>query len=308
MVIKIKLKNVDKYVLLDHEVFEALNNLSMFKEYKVFDNLRQHSSGVPVFQKYLDTVKGKLKVESVYLALFIAKKYIAQPPADKRLFLSFLNGDKLDLRLKNLKWEPMSMLSRIRVSQNNKTGFRGVRHTPQGKFVAMVSDGVKQVYLGTFESAEEAALAYNKKSLEMFGITANLNQVNDEGQPVPYYVPDEVKTRVRRKRTNKTAVAKPIEVEKIGLFPVHFSPLRKRGRKKKEEDDFRPYEADQSIAETVADPNHISENGTHVEELQEEHAQIADSTHPTEEQSPLAEPTPPITEHLISASHQNQAE
>src|SRR5438477_6521232 len=116
MVIKIKLKNADKYVLLDHEVFETLNNQPMFKEYKVFDNLRQHSSGVPVFQKYIDTVNGKLKVESVYLALFIAKKYIPQPPSEKRLFLSFINGDKLDLRLKNLKWDSMSTLSRSRIS------------------------------------------------------------------------------------------------------------------------------------------------------------------------------------------------
>jgi len=295
MVIKIKLKNVNKYVLLDHEVFEALNNLPMFKEYKVFDNLRQHSSGVPVFQKYLDTVNGKLKVESVYLALFIAKKYIPQPPASKRLFLSFLNGDKLDLRLKNLKWEAMSMLSRSRVTNHNKTGFRGVRHTPQGKFVAMVSDGIKQVYLGTFETAEEAALAYNKKSLEMFGLTANLNQVDDEGRPIPYYVPETVKTRARRKRTNKTAVAKPIEVDKISLLPVHFSPLRKRGRKKKDEDDFRPHELEQLNEETMVDMNNLNENGTHIESLQEEQSLPTDIAPPTEEQ-------------LISSTQENQPE
>src|ERR1043166_3117957 len=126
MVIKIKLKNADKYVLLDHEVFETLSNLPLFKEYKVFDNLREHSSGVPVFQKYVDTVKGKLKVESIYLALYIAKKYIPQPEADKRLFLNFINGDKLDLRLKNLKWVPMAELSQGRPKKEPQMGFKGV--------------------------------------------------------------------------------------------------------------------------------------------------------------------------------------
>lgn len=232
MVIKIKLKNADKHVLLDHEVFEALNNTDLFREYRVFDNLRQHSSGVPVFQKYIETVNGKLKVESIYLALHIAKLYIPRPENRKRLFLNFINGDKLDLRLKNLQWEEMSKLSRSRTTSHNKTGFRGVRRTPQNKYVAMISDGTKQIYLGTFNSAEEAALAYNNKSVELFGHTANLNKIDERGIPIPFEVSEEIKTRIR-KRSSKKAVAKPLEVEKISLAPAHFNLPKKRGRKPK---------------------------------------------------------------------------
>src|SRR6185436_19656032 len=120
MVIKIKLKNTDKHVLLDHEVFEALNTLPFFKEHHVLDNLREHSSGVPVFQKFISVTDGKMKVESIYLALFIAKKYVPKEDFEKRMFLKFLNGDKLDLRLKNLKWEDMSLISRKRKNKNQK--------------------------------------------------------------------------------------------------------------------------------------------------------------------------------------------
>ena len=232
MVIKVKLKREEKYVLLDHEVYESLNASQLFSEFKVFENLRQHSSGVPVFQKYLETVNGKLKIETIYLAKYIAARYLPRPQSGKRLFLNFINGDKLDLRLRNLRWEEMSKLSRARTTSVNKTGFRGVRKTPQDKFVAMISDGAKQIYLGTFNTAEEAAIAYNKKSMELFGVTPNLNKVNEDGMVIPFELSEEIKNRVRKQSARKTA-AKQVAVNQISLAPAHFEQLKKRGRKPK---------------------------------------------------------------------------
>jgi hypothetical protein len=230
MVIKVKLKREEKYVLLDHEVYESLNASQLFKEFKVFENLRQHSSGVPVFQKYIETVNGKLKIETIYLAKYIAARYLPRPQSGKRLFLNFINGDKLDLRLRNIRWEEMSKLSRARTSSVNKTGFRGVRKTPQNKFVAMISDGTKQIYLGTFNTAEEAAVAYNQKSVELFGVTPNLNKMNEKGMVIPFELSEEIKSRVRKQSARKAAV-KPVSVEQISLAPARFEQLKKRGRK-----------------------------------------------------------------------------
>jgi D-ribose pyranose/furanose isomerase RbsD len=232
MVIKVKLKREEKYVLLDHEVYESLNASQLFQEFKVFENLRQHSSGVPVFQKYLETVNNKLKIETIYLAKYIAARYLPRPQSGKRLFLNFINGDKLDLRLRNLRWEEMSKLSRARTTSVNKTGFRGVRRTPQNKFVAMISDGARQIYLGTFNTAEEAAIAYNKKSIELFGVTPNLNKVNEEGMVIPFELSEEIKNRVRKQTTRRTTV-KPQPVDQISLAPAHYEHLKKRGRKPK---------------------------------------------------------------------------
>ncbi len=91
------------------------------------------------------------------------------------LFTDHINGDKLDNRRCNLRVCTLAENKRNHGPYtSNTSGFTGVsKH--RNKWSANIAKDYKIRHLGSFDTKEEAALAYDKAALELFGSFARLN-------------------------------------------------------------------------------------------------------------------------------------
>lgn len=107
---------------------------------------------------------------------------VLRPPAGYQT--DHVNGNGLDNRRCNLRpCTKKQNQQNCRVSKNNKVGYKGVcRSTDHSRVKVwrsfLVVDN-KQINLGRYTTPEEAAHAYDKAALELFGEFARLNFPQD---------------------------------------------------------------------------------------------------------------------------------
>lgn len=164
---KVKLKNAEEEVLLDDHVYEWLVNDPYLSSMDFIHNLRKHSSGCAVFQKTWRKADGAFKTETIYLHKLIAEKFLSHTKTPEHNLVGARNGNKLDCRLENLLYRSRAIASRKRKTSGHM-GYTGV-YKENNRYRAVISINRKSVHLGMFATPEEAALAYNKKSREVYG-------------------------------------------------------------------------------------------------------------------------------------------
>jgi len=99
-------------------------------------------------------------------------QYIAKPR--KGYQVDHINGNKLDNRRKNLRICLNGSNNRNKKKYSGE--YKGVhRDKRTGRWVAQITKNYRAKHLGTFSSAEEAAIAYNKSAKILHGKYAVLN-------------------------------------------------------------------------------------------------------------------------------------
>lgn len=184
MVVRLSLKNDTEQVVVDDFAYRFLTTDPKLKELGVAHNLRKHSSGCAVFQKAWRLEKGKYRTETIYLHKLIATRFLGKPDTADKRYIMIKNGNKLDCRIDNLAWSTRSDIQRNVKGTSSKTGYRGV-FKDRNQYCARIYVDGKPIPIGRFKTPEEAAKAYNEKSLELFGKTRNLNTLkpgNDQGE------------------------------------------------------------------------------------------------------------------------------
>ena len=99
--------------------------------------------------------------------------------AKKGEVVDHINKDTMDNRRENLRIVTVAQNAWNRKKQAgrcpNTSGFIGVFKTPKGRFSASISINNKSFRLGVYDTAEMAAMAYDRKALEVRGHFAVLN-------------------------------------------------------------------------------------------------------------------------------------
>ncbi len=183
MLYRLQLKNTEETVIVSEDAYNLISQNPYLTTIEFIKRLRIHSHGYAFFQKNFRRPDKTYKNVTIYLHRYIAEHLVPKPESDKRLSVTFKNGNRLDCRTDNIIWATWSHIVRNTPNYSNSEGqYRGVYKLPSGNFQAIIFKGKQAFYLGTYPSADEAALAYNAKSIEWFGKTKSLNKVKPKSE------------------------------------------------------------------------------------------------------------------------------
>lgn len=146
------------YAVVDDDDYE---HLSQWKWHVITSGLRRYAART-------DHSTGKKR-------MILMHRVITAAPAG--MDVDHRNHDTLDNQRENLRVATRSLNSiNQRIKTNNTTGYKGVSlDRRRGTYNAYITKDRARRFLGGYESAEEAAAAYDNAALELFGEFACTN-------------------------------------------------------------------------------------------------------------------------------------
>lgn len=152
--------NVTALTLVDDEDYETLNRWRWYLQ----------KNGYVVRKAYDNTKKSKLK--TVYMHRQIMNADMGEEL--DHIDCNKLNNQKTNLRLATRKTNAFNRGKKA----DNKSGYKGVYLEKRtGKYYAQIKYEDKITHLGTYETKESAAAAYNEAAKQYHGEYANINEV-----------------------------------------------------------------------------------------------------------------------------------
>lgn len=128
----------------------------------------------PLKSKHLTYAKSHIDGKNTLLHRLVAVRMQGEFSG----IVDHINGNTLDCSRSNLQvCTHQQNLMKQRKQINSKSKYKGVMPF-RGKWRARITLNAKTFHLGVFENEDDAAIAYNKKAVELFGKFVNLNKVD----------------------------------------------------------------------------------------------------------------------------------
>ena len=130
--------------------------------------------------KYLVGLSKKGRAKSSFIHTLVASAFVENP--NNLTDIYHINRNSLDNRAINLKYVTRTeSCMKAKKRNNTNSRYKGVCYDKdKNKWAARIMIHGKRVRLGRFANEQDAANAYNKRALEIYGELAVINQIPDE--------------------------------------------------------------------------------------------------------------------------------
>jgi hypothetical protein len=141
-----------------------------------YERLRQYSWSARKPKGYWYAARWRRSNEPPGSCIILMHRFLLDAPAG--VLVDHRDGDGLNNRRSNIRTATHSQNSHNRkMHVTNTSGFKGVvRNNKRGRpWLARIALNRRQMYIGVFDTPEEAARAYDRKAKELHGEFARLN-------------------------------------------------------------------------------------------------------------------------------------